>query len=97
LTTTGERRHRMLNDKGKESLEIMLENMKEINEELQPIDGVDSKHNRILRVMAQGLAILIRIRLEEDKVLREAKAKMDKAAEEAAARILSEMKKEELS
>jgi len=87
----------MLNDKGKESLEIMLENMKEINEELQPIDGVDSKHNRILRVMAQGLAILIRIRLEEDKVLREAKAKMDKAAEEAAARILSEMKKEELS
>lgn len=84
----------MLNDKAREVLKIMLNNMREIDEKLQPTDGMDSDLNKTLRVMAQCLAVLIKIRLEEDEAIRAAVAKLDHEAEEAASRILSKIREE---
>lgn len=83
----------MLNDKAREALKIMLNNMREIDKKLQPTD-TDSDLNKTLRVMAQCLAVLIKIRLEEDEAIRAAVAKLDREAEEAAARILSKIGEE---
>lgn len=84
----------MLTDKAIEALNVMLKNMREIDEKLQPKNGTDSDLNKTLRVMAQCLAVLISIRLEEDKAMRAAVAKLDQEAEEAAARILSKTREE---
>ena len=84
----------MLNDKARETLSLMLNNMREINEHFQPTDGTDSDLNKTLRVMAQCLAVLIKIRLEEDEAIRAAVAKLDHEAEEAASRILSKIGEE---
>ena len=72
----------MLNDKAREALKIMLNN------------GTDSDLNKTLRVMAQCLAVLVKIRLEEDEAIRAAVAKLDHEAEEAASRILSKIGEE---
>lgn len=84
----------MLTDKAIEALNVMLKNMIEIDEKFQPKNGTDSDLNKTLRVMAQCLAVLIHIRLEEDKAMRAAVAKLDQEAEEAAARILSKTREE---
>lgn len=84
----------MLTDKAIEALNVMLKNMREIDEKLQPKNGTDSDLNKTLRVMAQCLAVLIYIRLEEDEAMRAAVAKLDREAEEAAARILSKTREE---
>lgn len=84
----------MLTDKAIEALNVMLKNMIEIDEKLQPKNGTDSDLNKTLRVMAQCLAVLIHIRLEEDEAMRAAVAKLDREAEEAAARILSKTREE---
>lgn len=84
----------MLTDKAIEALNVMLKNMREIDEKLQPKNGTDSDLNKTLRVMAQCLAVLISIRLEEDEAMRAAVAKLDQEAEEAAARILSKTREE---
>lgn len=84
----------MLNDKAREALKIMLNNMREIDKKLQPTDGTDSDLNKTLRVMAQCLAVLIKIRLEEDEAIRAAVAELDHEAEEAASRILSKIGEE---
>ena len=84
----------MLNDKAREALKIMLNNMREIDKRLQPTDGTDSDLNKTLRVMAQCLAVLIKIRLEEDEAIRAAVAELDHEAEEAASRILSKIGEE---
>ena len=84
----------MLNDKAREALKIMLNNMRKIYKKLQPTDGTDSDLNKTLRVMAQCLAVLIKIRLEEDEAIRAAVAKLDHEAEEAASRILSKIGEE---
>lgn len=84
----------MLNDRAIEALNVMLKNMREIEKKLQPKNGADSDLNKTLRVMAQCLAILIKIRLEEDEAMRAAVAKLDQEAEEAAARILSKTREE---
>ena len=84
----------MLNDRAIEALRLMLNNMREIDKKLQPVNGADSDLNKTLRVMAQCLAVLIKIRLEEDEAIRAAVAKLDHEAEEAAARILSKIGEE---
>ena len=84
----------MLTDRAIEALNVMLKNMREIDEKLQPKNGTDSDLNKTLRVMAQCLAVLIYIRLEEDEAMRAAVAKLDREAEEAAARILSKTREE---
>ena len=84
----------MLNDRAIEELNVMLKNMREIEKNLQPKNGADSDLNKTLRVMAQCLAILIEIRLEEDEAMRAAVAKLDHEAEEAASRILSKIGEE---
>ena len=84
----------MLNDKAREALKIMLNNMREIDKKLQPTDGTDSDLNKTLRVMAQCLAVLVKIRLEEDEAIRAVVAKLDHEAEEAASRILSKIGEE---
>ena len=84
----------MLTDRAIEALNVMLKNMREIDEKLQPKNGTDSDLNKTLRVMAQCLAVLIHIRLEEDEAMRAAVAKLDQEAEEAAARILSKTREE---
>lgn len=84
----------MLNDRAREALKIMLNNMREIDKRLQPTDGTDSDLNKTLRVMAQCLAVLIKIRLEEDEAIRAAVAELDHEAEEAASRILSKIGEE---
>ena len=84
----------MLTDKAIEALNVMLKNMREIDEKLQPKNGTDSDLNKTLRVMAQCLAVLISIRLEEDKAMRAAVAKLDQEAEEAATRILAKTREE---
>lgn len=84
----------MLTDRAIEALNVMLKNMRGIDEKLQPKNGTDSDLNKTLRVMAQCLAVLIYIRLEEDEAMRAAVAKLDQEAEEAAARILSKTREE---
>ena len=84
----------MLNDRAIEALNVMLKNMREIEKKFQPENGTDSDLNKTLRVMAQCLAILIKIRLEEDEAMKAAVAKLDKEAEKAAARILSKTREE---
>lgn len=86
----------MLTNKAIKALNVMLKNMREIDERLQPKNGTDSDLNKTLRVMAQCLAVLIYIRLEEDEAMRTA-VELDQEAEEAAARILSEIGREDLS
>ena len=83
----------MLTDRAIEALNVMLKNMREIDEKLQPKNGTDSDLNKTLRVMAQCLAVLIYIRLEEDEAMRAA-VELDQEAEEAAARILSKTREE---
>ena len=84
----------MLNDRAIEALNVMLKNMREIDKKFQPENGTDSDINKTLRVMAQCLAVLIKIRLEEDEAMKAAVAKLDQEAEEAAARILSKTREE---
>ena len=84
----------MLNDRAIEALNVMLKNMREIDKKFQPENGTDSDINKTLRVMAQCLAVLIKIRLEEDEAVKAAVAKLDQEAEEAAARILSKTREE---
>lgn len=78
----------MLNEKAREVLNVMLKNMRAIDKKLQPNNGTDSDLNKMLRVMAQCLALLVKIRLEEDEAIRAAVAKIDNEAEEAIARIM---------
>ena len=87
----------MLNDRAIEALNVMLKNMREIDKKFQPENGTDSDLNKTLRVMAQCLAVLIKIRLEEDEAMRAAVANLDQEAEEAAVRILSKIGREDLS
>lgn len=84
----------MLNERAIEVLNAMLNNMREIDKKLQPENGTDSDANKTLRVMAQCLAVLIKIRLEEDEAMKAAVAKLDHEAEEAAARIPSKTREE---
>lgn len=84
----------MLNERAIEVLNAMLNNMREIDKKFRPENGMDSDANKTLRVMAQCLAVLIKIRLEEDEAMRAAVAKLDQEAEEAAARILSKTREE---
>lgn len=84
----------MLNDKARETLSLMLNNMREINEHFQPTDGTDSDLNKTLRAMAQCLAVLIKIRLEEDEAMKAAVVKLDQEAKKAADRILSKTREE---
>ena len=84
----------MLNDKAREALKIMLNNMREIDKKLQPTDGTDSDLNKTLRVMAQCQAVLVKILLEEDEAIRAVVAKLDHEVEEAASRILSKIGEE---
>ena len=87
----------MLNDRAIEALNVMLKNMRKIYEKFQPENGTDSDLSKTLRVMAQCLAVLIYIRLEEAEAMRAAMANLDQEDEEAAARILSEIGREDLS
>ena len=84
----------MLNERAIEVLNVMLENMRKIDEKFQPENGTDSDLNKALRAMAQCLAVLIKIRLEEDEAMKAAVAKLDKESAEAAARILSTTREE---
>lgn len=79
----------MLNERAIEVLNLMLNNMREIDKKFRPENGTDSDANKTLRAMAQCLAVLIKIRLEEDEAMKAAVAKLDQEAEKAAARILS--------
>ena len=71
----------MLNDRAIEALNVMLKNMRKIDKKLQPENGTDSDLNKTLRVMAQCLAVLIKIRLEEDEAMKAAVANLDQEAE----------------
>lgn len=84
----------MLTDGAIEALNVMLKNMREIDKKFQPENGTDSDFNKTLRVMAQCLAVLIKIRLEEDEAMKAAVAKLDQEAEEAAVRIPSKTREE---
>lgn len=84
----------MLNERAIEVLNAMLNNMREIDKKFRPENGMDSDANKTLRVMAQCLAVLIKIRLEEDEAMKAAVAKLDQEAEKAAARILSKTREE---
>jgi len=84
----------MLNKRAIEILNVMLENMRKIDEKFQPTDGTDSDLNKTLRAMAQCLAVLIKIRLEEDEAMKAAVAKLDQEAAKASAGILSKIGEE---
>lgn len=84
----------MLNERAIEVLNAILNNMREIDKKFRPENGMDSDANKTLRVMAQCLAVLIKIRLEEDEAMKAAVAKLDQEAEKAAARILSKTREE---
>jgi hypothetical protein len=85
----------MLNEKGRATLDIMFKNMIEINKKYQPKDGTDAELSKTIRILAETMAVLIKIILEADEVLTSTTARIDKETREDAARFLAMLREDD--
>lgn len=85
----------MLNEKGRDTLEIMFKNMITINKKYQPKDGTDTELSKTIRILAEAMAVLIKIILEADEVLTSTAARIDKETRKDAARFLAMLREDD--
>ena len=85
----------MLNEKGRDTLEIMFQNMISINKKYQPKDGTDTELSKTIRILAKAVAVLIKIILEADEVLTSIAAIIDKETIEDVARLLAGLREDD--
>ena len=85
----------MLNEKGRDTFVIMLKNMISIDKKYQPKDGTDTELSKTIRILAQAMALLIKMILEADEVLTSTAARIDEETREDVVRCLAMLREDD--